>query len=94
MLELDNVSVSEEFAVMCMEVQHEDGDKDLVVYGDQGISTEEYDKSTYAKLTKSKVKKKKKKLNGMWLYVQMTACHSRRKGGNLTKELMMKMYTM
>ena len=44
MLDSDNVSVSEECAMMCMEVQHEDGDEDLVVYGDQGISTEEYKK--------------------------------------------------
>ena len=34
MLDLDNNSVNkEECAMMCMEVQHEDGDKDLVVYG-------------------------------------------------------------
>ena len=39
--------------MMCTEVQHEDGDKDLVVYGDQGVSTEEYDKATYGKLTKT-----------------------------------------
>ena len=38
---------------MCMEVQHEDGDKDLVVYRDQGISTEEYKKATYGELTKT-----------------------------------------
>ena len=53
MLDLDNSSVSEECAMMCMEVQHEDGDKDLVVYGDQGVSTEEYDKATYGELTKT-----------------------------------------
>ena len=28
--------------MMCMEVQHEDEDKELVVYGDQGITTDEY----------------------------------------------------
>ena len=36
--------------MMCTEVQHEDGDEDLVVYRDQGVSTEEYDKATYGKL--------------------------------------------
>ena len=43
MLDLDNSSVSEECAMMCMEVQYEDGDEDLIVYGDQGVSTEEHD---------------------------------------------------
>ena len=41
---------------MCMEVQHEDADEDLVVYGDQGVSTEEYDKATYGKLMKTQSK--------------------------------------
>ena len=39
--------------MMCSEVQHEDGDKDLVVYRDQGISTEEYEKATYGELMKT-----------------------------------------
>ena len=30
--------------MMCMDIQHEDGDEDLVVYRDQGIRTEEYEK--------------------------------------------------
>ena len=52
MLNLDNVSVNEECAMMCMEVQHDNGEKDLVVYGDQGINTEEYEKAMYGKLIK------------------------------------------
>ena len=53
MLDLDNSSVSEECTMMCMEVQHEYREEDLVVYGDQGISTEEFEKATYGKLTKT-----------------------------------------
>ena len=53
MLDLDNISVSKECAMMCTEVQHEDEDEDIVVYGDQGISTEEYEKATYGELTKT-----------------------------------------
>ena len=53
MLDLDNSSVSKECAMMCMEVQYEDGDKDLIVYGDQGVSTEEHDKVMYGELTKT-----------------------------------------
>ena len=38
---------------MCTELQYEDADEDLVVYGDQGINPEEYKKATYGNLTKS-----------------------------------------
>ena len=44
MLDLDNISVSKECVMMCTEVQYEDEDKAVVVYRDQGISTEEYEK--------------------------------------------------
>ena len=39
--------------MMCMEVQYEDGDEDPVVYGDQGVSTEEHNKAMYGELTKT-----------------------------------------
>ena len=54
MLDLDNTSVSEECAMMCTEVQFEDVDNDIVVYRDQGINTEEYEKAMYGDLTKTK----------------------------------------
>ena len=47
MLDLDSTRVSEECAMVCTELQYEDASKDEVVYGDQGISTEEYEKATY-----------------------------------------------
>ena len=47
MLDLDSTSVSEECVMVCTELQYEDVSKDEVVYGDQGISTEEYEKATY-----------------------------------------------
>ena len=95
MLDLDNISVSKECAMMCTEVQYEDEDEDedVVVYGDQGTSTEENEKAMYGKLTKTQ-SEKKKKLSIMWPYTQMTVCHWRRKGGNLTKQCPMKMYMM
>ena len=52
MLDLDNISVSEECAMMCTELQYEDADEDIVVYGDQGINTEEYEKAMYGELMK------------------------------------------
>ena len=58
MLDLDNISVSKECVMMCTEVQYEDEDEDedIVVYRDQGINTEEYEKAMYGKLTKTQSK--------------------------------------
>ena len=53
MLDLDSTSVSEECAMVCTELQYEDASKNEVVYGDQGINTEEYEKATYGDLTKT-----------------------------------------
>ena len=53
MLDLDSTSVAEECAMVCMELQYEDASKDEVVYSDQGISAEEYEKATYDDLTKT-----------------------------------------
>ena len=53
MLGLDNISGGEECVMMCTELQYEDADKDVAVYGDQGINKEEYEKTTYGDLTKT-----------------------------------------
>ena len=53
MLDLDNICVSEEYLMMCTEVQYEHVEDDIVVYRDQGINTEEYEKATYGNLTKT-----------------------------------------
>ena len=39
--------------MVCTELQYEDASEDEVVYGDQGISVEEYEKATYDDLTKT-----------------------------------------
>ena len=53
MLDLDDISVREECAMVCTEPQYEDASEDEVVYGDQGINTEEYEKATYGDLMKT-----------------------------------------
>ena len=53
MLDLDNTSVHEECAMVCTELQYEDASEDKVVYRDQGINTEEYEKATYGDLMKT-----------------------------------------
>ena len=53
MLDLDSTSVCEECVMMCTELQYEDADEDLVVYGDKGINTEEDKKATYGNLMKT-----------------------------------------
>ena len=40
--------------MMCTEVQFEDEDEDIVVYGDQGMNTEEYERAMYGELMKTK----------------------------------------
>ena len=42
MLDLDNISVREECAMVCTETQYEDASEDEVVYRDQVINTEEW----------------------------------------------------
>ena len=56
MLDLDSTSVSEECAMVCTELQYEDVNEDQVVYGDQGISGEEYEKATYGDFMKTQSK--------------------------------------
>ena len=53
MLDLDNISVREECAMVCTELQYEDASEDEVVYRDRGINTEEYEKATYGDLLKT-----------------------------------------
>ena len=53
MLDLDSTSVCKECAMVCTELQYEDADEDQIVYGDQGINAEEYEKATYGDLTKT-----------------------------------------
>ena len=50
MLDLDNISVCEECAMVCTEPQYEDASEDEVVYGDQGINAEEYEEAIYGNL--------------------------------------------
>ena len=39
--------------MMCTELQYEDAEEDIVVYGDQGINIEEYEKATHSDLMKT-----------------------------------------
>ena len=39
--------------MVCTEPQNEDASEDKVVYGDQGINTEEYENATYGDLMKT-----------------------------------------
>ena len=56
MLDLDSTSVSEECAMVCMELQYENASEDQVVYSDQGISAEEYKKARYGDFMKTQSK--------------------------------------
>ena len=56
MLDFDSNSVCKECAMVCTEIQYEDADEDHVVYGDQGINEEEYEKATYGDFMKTQSK--------------------------------------
>ena len=60
MLDLDSTSVGEECAMVCMVLQYEDASDDQVVYGDQGIGAEEYEKATYGDFMKTQSKEEDK----------------------------------
>ena len=47
MLDLNSTSVCNECPMVCTELHYEDADECQVVYGDQGINAEEYEKATY-----------------------------------------------
>ena len=53
MLDLDGTSICDDCVMMCTELQYEDTDEDVAVYGDQGINTEEYKKAMYGDLMKT-----------------------------------------
>ena len=42
--------------MVCTEIQYEDVDEDQIVYGDQGINAEEYEKATYGDFMKTQSK--------------------------------------
>ena len=53
MLDLDSTSVCKECPMVCTELQYGDADEGQVVYGDQGINAEEYEKAMYGEFMKT-----------------------------------------
>ena len=49
-LDLGDNSVCEECAMICTDIYSTDGSEGMIVYGDQGISSENYDEETYGDL--------------------------------------------
>ena len=93
MLDLDNTCVCEECVMMCTELQYEDADEDIVVYGDQGINTEKYEKATYDNIIKTQSEEEEEVQYNVALCANDIVLLEKR-GGNLTKQLPMKMYIM
>ena len=50
MMDLGDNSVCEECAMICMDIYSDDEDKEIVVYGDQGVNLRKYDEDTYGEL--------------------------------------------
>ena len=51
-MDLDNHSICKDCAMVCMDIDYEDWDKDIIMYGDQGVSTKNYYEAVYGELTK------------------------------------------
>ena len=88
---MDSTGVSEECVMMCTELQCEDADEDVVVYGVKGLTQKSTKKLLMAIIQKPKAKKKMK-LNIMSPKAQMTVCSWKGKEGDLIKVLLMKMH--
>ena len=63
MMDLDNTSVSNEYVMVCMNVHYEDWDEDIIMYGDQGVSTKEHDEAMHRELTKTESKEEEVNYN-------------------------------
>ena len=50
MMDLGNSSVCEECAMICTDIYSDEEYEEMVVYGDQGISSRKYDEDTYREL--------------------------------------------
>ena len=50
MMDLGNNSVCEECAMICMDIYSDNDDEEIVVYGDQGISSRKYEEDMYGEL--------------------------------------------
>ena len=53
MLDLDSTSVCQECVMVCTELQYDDADEDQIVYEDQGINAEVYEKTMYGNFMKT-----------------------------------------
>ena len=52
-MDLGDNSVYEECAMICTDVYSDEEYDDIIVYGDQGVSTKTYDEETYGDLLKT-----------------------------------------
>ena len=50
LMDLGNSSVCEECAMICMDVYSDEEYEEMVVYGDQGVTSRKFDKDTYGEL--------------------------------------------
>ena len=50
MMDLGNSSLCKECAMICMDIYSYNKDEEIVVYGDQGISSSKYKEDTYGEL--------------------------------------------
>ena len=79
--------------MVCMDIHCEDGDEDIIMYGDQLVSTEEHNKAMYGELTKTQ-SKEEEEVNYNVALCANNSMSWRRKEGDLMRIHLMKMYMM
>ena len=77
MIDLGDNSVCEECAMICTDIYSDEEYEEMVVYGDQGISSRKFDEDTYGELRNTD-SDEEKIINYNVPYVHQTVCHSRK----------------
>ena len=78
--------------MMCTVVQYTDEDEDIVLYGDQEFSTEEYEKATNGELAKTMSEEEEEVKCNVAQCTNSSVIHWKGKGGDLTKQHPMNTY--
>ena len=73
MMDLDDSSVCEECAMICMDIYSDNKDNEIVMYGDQGISLRKYEEDMYGELMNTD-SNEEKNVNYNVAYAHKTVC--------------------
>ena len=82
LMDFGNNSVCEECAMICTDTYSDEEYKNLIVYGNQGISTKTYDEETYRDLLKTDSDEESIVKYNVALCAKDSVCHWRKSEGD------------